>query len=113
MHLWRPEGRREGGRERGREGMAGERVGESTPDGWRPEASPPAGRSPETKASVEARGLPSRRAKLCLCLSLTQTFSHTQKGGETETGAHTAKPTTRSAVERRASIHSQRCLPRS
>src|SRR6218665_1067101 len=88
-------------------------IGESIPDGWRPEASPPAGRSPEAKASVEARGLPFRRAKLCLCLSLTQTLSHTQKGGETETGAHTAKPTTRSAVERRASIYSQRCPPRS
>src|SRR6218665_1755769 len=40
---------------------------------WKPEASPPAGRSPEAKAkaSMETRCLPSRRAKLCLCLSLT------------------------------------------
>src|SRR6218665_342387 len=72
---------------RGREGgdRRGKRVGESIPDGWRPEASPPAVRSPEAKASVETRCLPSRRAKLCLCLSLTQTLSHTQKDGETET----------------------------
>src|SRR6218665_1940273 len=48
-----------------------------------------------------------------LSLPLPNTASHTQKGGETETGAHTAKPTTRSAVERRASIYSQRCPPRS
>src|SRR6218665_508696 len=69
--------------------------------------------SPEAKASVEVRGLPSCRATLRLCLPLTQTLSHTQKGAETETGAHTAKPTTRSAVERRTSIYSQRCPPRS
>ena len=70
---------REGGDSRGK------RVGESIPDGWRPEASPPADRSPEAKASVETRCLPSHKAKLCLCLSLTQTLSHTQKDGETET----------------------------
>src|SRR6218665_1321212 len=58
----------------------------------KPAASPPAGRS-------------------SVCLSLTQTLSHIQKGGETETGAHTAKPTTRSAVERRASLHSLATLP--
>src|SRR6218665_2474194 len=102
----------EGGRETDTEENIGS-IDESIPDGWRPEPSPPAGRSPEAKASVEARGLPSRRAKLCLCLSLTQTLSHTQKDGETETNMHTAKHPTRSAVERRASIHSQRCLPRS
>src|SRR6218665_1255135 len=106
------EGEGRGGRETDTEENIGS-IGESIPDGWRPEASPPAGRSPEAKASVEVRGLPSRRAKLCLCLSLTQTLSHTQKGGEPETGAHTAKPTIRSAVERRASIYSQRCPPRS
>src|SRR6218665_658238 len=72
---------------RGREGgdSRGKRVCESIPDGWRPEASPPAGRSPEAKASVETGGLPSRREKLCLCLSLTQTLSPIQKDGETET----------------------------
>src|SRR6218665_1461033 len=64
---------REGGDSRGK------RVGGSIPDGWRPEASPPAGRSPEAKASVETRCLPSRRAKLCICLSLTQTLSHTER----------------------------------
>src|SRR6218665_1612237 len=68
-----PEGGREGGESRGK------RVGESIPDGWRPEASPPAGRNPEAKASVETICLPSRRAKLCLCLSLTQTLSHTER----------------------------------
>src|SRR6218665_1139200 len=61
----RPAGGRspQGGREEGREGggSRGKRVGESIPDGWRPEASPPAGRSPEAKASVETRCLPSRR----------------------------------------------------
>src|SRR6218665_1609538 len=56
-----PEGGREGGDSRGK------RVGESIPDGWRPEASPPVGLC------------------LCLCLSLLQTLSHTQKDGETET----------------------------
>src|SRR6218665_2297665 len=70
---------REGGDSRGK------RVGESISDGWTPEASPPAGRSPEAKASVETRCLPSHRAKLCLCLSVTQTLSHTQKDGATET----------------------------
>src|SRR6218665_2234228 len=99
--LWKPEGGREGAREggncrgkrvRGRGGRETDTeenigsIGQSIPDGWRPEASPPTERSPEAKASVEVRG--PRRAKLCLCLSLTQTLSHTQKGGETETGAH-------------------------
>src|SRR6218665_1723070 len=63
------EGRRlAGGRSpEGGGGEQGKRVGESIPDGWRPEASPPAGLC------------------LCLCLSLLQTLSHTQKYGETET----------------------------
>src|SRR6218665_2416291 len=73
------EGLQEGEVPRGGGDRRGKRVGESIPDGGRPEASPPAGRSPEAKASVETRCLPSRRAKLCLCLSLTQTLSHTQK----------------------------------
>src|SRR6218665_842518 len=98
-----------GQREGGREGKAGE--------GERRERDEHRGEYRQHRRIytrwLEARGLPSRRAKLCLCLSLTQTLSHTQKGGETETGAHTAKPTTRSAVERRASIYSQRCPPRS
>src|SRR6218665_3249451 len=48
-----PEGGRKGGDSRGK------RAGESIPDGWRPEASPPVG--------------------LCLCLSLLQTLSHTER----------------------------------
>src|SRR6218665_1896886 len=40
---------------------------------------------PNIYESVETRCLPYRRAKLCLSLSLTQTLSHTQKDGETET----------------------------
>src|SRR6218665_1187845 len=69
------EGEGRGGRETNTEENIGS-IGESIPDGWRPEASPPAGRNPEAKASVEVRGLPSRRAKLCLCLSLTQKYSN-------------------------------------
>src|SRR6218665_3212207 len=56
-----PEGWREGGDSRGKRG------GESIPDGWRAEAASPAG------------------LRLCLCRSLLQTLSHTQKDGETET----------------------------
>src|SRR6218665_676578 len=82
------------GREGGREEVAGEREGgggeRRERDGhrgeyrqhrriytrWLEARDLPSRRA---KASVEVRGLPSRRAKLCLCLSLTQTLSHTER----------------------------------
>src|SRR6218665_2863059 len=69
-----PEGGREGGDSRGKS------VGESIPDGWRPEASPPAGRSNEVKASVETRCLPLPQGEaLSLPLPNTDSLSHTER----------------------------------
>src|SRR6218665_1613660 len=90
--LWRPERGRDGGREGGREG-----------------------RRPLRKTSSEARGLPQSEGHsigltLSIALSLCLSFS-----GPVSLSVlpYTILPTTRSAVKRRASIHSQRCLPRS